>query len=148
MTKHNLSWEDVSVLAQKLGVEIKKSGLKPDLLIGITVGGLIPLALIAKELDIQDVVTASARSYNGDTRGELKVTYIPSIDLSGKSVLLIDEIAETGSTLRRISEEIAARCAPKSLRTATLALNPELCELRPDFCVMEDVRWLVFPWEK
>ena len=102
-----LSWEDVDRMTNELCEKIKSSDFQPDRIIGITAGGLIPLYFVAKKLEITDrILTLSASSYTGHEKRALTITYLPEIDLSGKNVLLIDEIAETGATLKGISNAV------------------------------------------
>lgn len=147
MTK--LSWEEVEQIVKSLTVKIKASGFEPDWAIGIAMGGLIPLYFLAKELDIDNVVTVSASSYNEEgEKGELVINYLPIIDLSGKKVLLVDEVAETGKTLERLTEIVRSKYSVKELKTAVLATNTEKCTFRPDFIGLENNGWIVFPWER
>ena len=144
----NISWEKIAQLIKELADKIKASGFEPDYLIGITVGGFVPLALLAKELDINRVLTASASSYDdAKKRGKLNIMHIPKVDLSDKKVLLVDEIVDSGETLRHISKAIIHDCKISKLKTATLAISKG-CNFKPDFYVLETDRWLVFPWER
>lgn len=142
-----LSWPDVEQAVRQLGERIKVDGFKPDYLVGITVGGLVPLALLAKELDINRIVTVSASSYEKDQPGELNILYLPEVDLSDKKVLLIDEIADTGQTLGRIAEIIREKYRPAELKCAVLAVNIGKCMTRPDYSALAADGWIVFPWE-
>jgi uncharacterized protein len=144
-----LSWEQVEKLADRLAAKIKTSDLEADYIIGITAGGLIPLYFLAKKLDIDNILTVSATSYDKDKQKELKITYLPEIDLSNKKLLLVDEITDTGTSLKGVSEAIVQKYHPSELKTATLAVNKERCKFYPDFHAMsEEGEWLVFPWEK
>ena len=145
---NDISWEQVAQLSKQLAKRIQASGFKPDCLMGITVGGLIPLGLLAEELDIRNVVTISARSYSGREKGELEVRYLPTIDLKDKRVLLIDEVAETGTTLKHVVNLVNEKYQPSELRTATLGINKASSQFRPDFCGLEANEWVTFPWEK
>jgi uncharacterized protein len=142
-----LSWEEIAELSRKLASIIKASGFKPDYLIGITAGGLIPLGLLAQELDIRNIVTVSATSYEGKEQKEIEITYLPIIDVSGKKLLLIDEVSETGQTLQHIANTVQEKYQPSELRTATLVVNAKESKFRPDFCALEVQEWVVFPWE-
>ena len=143
-----LSWQQVEKSVKRLAKKIKASKFKPDYLIGITVGGLTPLALLAEELDIRKILIISADSYDGKKQGKLNVSYLPKINLSRKKVLLVDEIAETGRTLKRVSEILLNRYKVGGLKTATIGLNKKKCKFLPDFVVLEENSWIVFPWEK
>ncbi len=144
----HLSWEQVEELAKALASKIKAGGFRPDYLIGVTAGGLIPLALLAEELNIRSIVTISAKSYDGNKKGKLNITYLPQINLENQKVLLIDEIAETGQTLKQISEVLTNQYKVGELKTATLAINAAQCQSRPDFFALEDNQKVFFPWEK
>ena len=144
----NLSWEEIDKITVELVNKIKTSGFKPDYLVGITVGGLIPLGLLAKSMDINTVVTVSANSYEGQKRGNLNITYLPSINLTGKKVLLIDEIVESGETLKQISEILINKYKVGELKTSVFVINKDKCKFLPDFHVVETTEWVLFPWEK
>src|SRR3989344_3911703 len=99
----DLSWKQLGRLVRRLGEEMRAGGWKRLCLIGITVGGVIPLALLADEFGTKNIATVSARSYSKKRQGKLRITSLPEIDLRGKRVLLVDEIADRGTTLKRIS---------------------------------------------
>lgn len=144
-----LSWADVEKITDELAEKIKASGFTPDYIIGITTGGLIPLYFLAKKLSIEKILTLSATSYEKDQQKELKITYLPEVDLSGEKILLIDEIAETGTSLRGIVNAVKKKYQPGELKTATLGVNTDKCKFYPDFYILtEKGEWIVFPWEK
>lgn len=143
-----LSWEDIEKTIQQLGEKIKASGFNPDQLVGITVGGLIPLALLAKELRINRIVTVSASSYEKDRQGKLEILYMPEINLTDKKVLLIDEISETGETLKKISQAMLEKYRVSELKTAAIVIRRGKSNFSPDFFALEETGWVVFPWEK
>lgn len=144
----DLTWENVEFCVEAIAKKVRGSGFVPDYLVGISLGGLIPLALLAEELDIRNIVTFSAMSYQGTRRGYLQITYRPTVNLRGKNVLLVDEIADSGNTLFTIAEELTEDYRVGELKTAVLAINKEHCIKRPDFFSIEDSRWIVFPWEE
>ena len=67
-----LSWEQIDKSLEELADKIKASDFKPDYIIGITTGGLIPLYFLAKKLDINSILTVSASSYEKDKQKELE----------------------------------------------------------------------------
>ncbi len=144
-----LSWEDVEKITDELAEKIKVNGFRPDYLIGITTGGLIPLYFLAKKLGIDDIITVSASSYEKGKQKELKIIYLPEIDLNGKKLLLVDEITETGTSLKGIVDAAIEKYQPAELKTATLGVNTDKCKFYPDFYIVtEKGEWIVFPWEK
>lgn len=144
----NLSWKQLEHLVKKLAREIHASDWKPQCLIGIIVGGVIPLALLADEFGTKDIATVSARSYSKKRQGKLRITALPEIDLRGKRVLLVDEIADKGTTLKRISEIFVRKYKVRELKTASLVVNRKNCKHWPDYHVLKTDKWVVFPWDK
>ena len=144
-----LSWEQTDKGFEELADKIKASGFKPDYIIGITTGGLIPLYFLAKKLNLDNILTVSASSYEKDKQKKLEITYVPDRDLSNKKVLLVDEIVETGVSLKGVVEALTKKCNIGELKTATLAVNEDTCKFFPDFyAVSVHGEWLVFPWEQ
>src|SRR3989338_3038652 len=134
MTK--LSWEDIEKMTDELTAKIKAANFKPDYIIGITTGGLIPLYFLAKKLDDMDnILTVSATSYDKDRKKNLRILYLPKVDLSDKKVLLVDEITETGDTLKAISDIFVNQYKVSELKTATLGVNKDKCKFYPDFYI-------------
>jgi len=145
--KVNLSWADIDRLTGELAATITASGFNPGCLIGITAGGLIPLSFLAKKLGVRDVMTISAASYADTQQGNLVISNIPPADLSGRAVLLVDEIADTGDTLREVLKTLRQRCNTDNIKSATIAVRTDKCTTRPDFFALEVDRWVAFPWD-
>ncbi len=147
MTK--LTWEDVEKIADELAESILKSNFQPDYIIGITAGGLIPLYFLARKLNLVDkILTISANSYDKDKQHDLKILYLPEVDLSNKKVLLVDEISGTGRTLREIARILIEKYQVRELRTVTFVTMEE-SEFCPDFYGRTEKKdWVLFPWDK
>ncbi|OGG79232.1 hypothetical protein A3A39_01330 [Candidatus Kaiserbacteria bacterium RIFCSPLOWO2_01_FULL_54_13] len=142
-----LSWYQIQKLARQLASQIRTRRFRPDCIIGITVSGLIPLVLLAGEFKTKDVAAISARPYSKRRQGKLKITALPKINLRGKKVLLVDEIADRGTTLRHISGIFKRKYGAGTVKTAALVVNKKNCVFIPDFHVLEVDQWIVFPWD-
>jgi hypoxanthine phosphoribosyltransferase len=144
-----LSWDELERLSDELAGKVEKSGFETELLVGIAVGGLVPLALLSRRLKVREVATITARSYSKTTneQGKLVVSNAPQMDMRGKRVLLVDEIADSGETLKAVVEILKNKYEVGELRTATLVVNTTHCSAYPDFFVLEVDRWVNFPWE-
>lgn len=144
-----LTFEEVIDITKKLADKIKASSYQPDYLIGITTGGLFPLALLAKELDIKNVLSVLTESTGADEKKEVKIVSYPNMDLSNKKLLLIDEITESGNTLQKILQQLKEIYPKSEIRTATLGVNKDKCKSYPDYFIFfEEGDWIIFPWEK
>ena len=116
-------------------------------IIAITRGGLVPAALIARELDIRLIDTVCVTSYDAGGSGEAaqvqsEVKVLKGIEGDGDGFLLIDDLVDTGRTARFVRKML-----PKAY-FATLYAKPSG---RPivDMCVREfkQEKWIHFPWD-
>lgn len=144
-----LSWKDIEDSIEQLIRKIKASGSLPDYIVGITRGGLIPLYFLANKLNINNVLTVSAIHFDKDgTRGDFSITYLPQIDLKGKKVLLADDIADSGVTLKGVCEAMRTKYKGIDLKTVTIALDKTKSAFVPDYYAIEEKgEKIVFPWD-
>lgn len=147
MTK--LTWEDIEKMTDEIAAKIKASGFKPDYIIGLTTGGLIPLYFMVKKLENNyNFLTIAANSYSKNKKRDLKISYLPEIGLSNKKILLIDEIVGTGDSLKEVSNILIDKYRVGELKTATLVVLKD-SQFYPDFYSQkENSDWVVFPWDK
>ncbi len=143
-----ISWPelhcDTRVLCHAL---IEKGPFKG--IIAVARGGMIPAALVARELEIRLVDTICASSYddltgNGEgaqiMRSDVKL--LKGVDHDGEGYLLIDDLVDTGNTAR-----VIRKLLPKAY-FATLYAKPMGREF-VDLCVKEfnQDKWVYFPWD-
>jgi hypoxanthine phosphoribosyltransferase len=143
--KH-LSWDDLTAAADGLAGRVVASDFAPEFLVGITTGGLIPLTFMAKRLGVHDVLTIYAKSYDGQEQKGLEIKYRPAVDLKNRRVLLVDEIADSGATLRAVSKIFAEEYGA-DLKTLTF-VRKNTCTFEPDFWAIPTDEWVVFPWDE
>lgn len=110
-------------------------------IIAITRGGLVPAAIIARELDIRLVDTVCVSSYAWqDRKGDVEV--LKAIDHDGSGWLIIDDLVDTGRTA-----EVVRRMLPQA-HFATIYAKPAGRPLVDTFVteVSQDT-WILFPWD-
>ncbi len=140
-----ISWTELQRDAKFLAQSLLSRGPWKGM-IAITKGGLIPAAMIARELDIKLIETVCVSSYEGNTDGigqvqkELRV--IKMLEGDGDGFLLIDDLVDTGNTARFIREKL-----PKAF-FCMLYAKPEGKPL-VDLYVkeFEQQQWIFFPWD-
>ena len=138
---YTVSWEqlhrDARALAWRLVAGHSFKGI-----VAVTRGGLIPAAIVARELDLRLVESVSIVTYDEETRGDPAVTKSPDAAGDGAAFLVIDDLVDTGSTARMIR-----RLLPRA-HLACIYAKPAGRGLVDTFIteVSQDT-WILFPWD-
>ena len=141
-----VSWPELHRDARFLSQQLHQLGTWQGI-IAITRGGLVPAALVARELDIRLVDTICVTSYDAGAAGgaakeQGNVKVLKGVSGDGEGFLLIDDLVDTGRTAQFVRTLL-----PKAY-FATLYAKPAG---RPavDFCVKEfkQNKWIFFPWD-
>lgn len=141
----NKSWDefhnDCRKLSQKLIKQININDIKG--IIAISRGGIIPSGILAKELCIRNVDTICIESYTEEyMKDELKVIKEPLIEDGGKNYIFIDDLIDTGRTIKYIREKypnaiiITIYAKPLARKLVDLYVKPVKQKL-----------WVLFPWD-
>ncbi len=138
-----ISWDELHRDTRRLCRELLASNQTWDRLVAVTRGGLIPAAIVARELDIRLVETICVVSYRGQEaqqQGEVEMLHRP--EGNGDRTLLIDDLVDTGRTARAI------RAALPKATFATVYAKPE-GRVETDLCIREvpQTTWIRFPWD-
>ena len=110
-------------------------------IVAVTRGGLVPAAIVARELDIRLVDTVCVSSYEWkDQRGEIEI--LKSIEDDGKGWLIIDDLVDTGRTAQSVRDMLP------HAHFATVYAKPAGRPLVDTFIteVSQDT-WILFPWD-
>lgn len=160
MNKTVLSAQDLLEDSFALGVRVLESGFEPTMIIAIWRGGT-PVGMAVQEVLAYcgvdaDHIAIRTSSYTGvEERGAVAVhglNYIIKKIVCTDRVLIIDDVFDTGNTIRAVVEEIRQRGrgnTPAEIRVAVPWFKPSRNEtdLVPDFYLRETAEWLVFPHE-
>ncbi len=124
----------------RLAAEIKATyGEHPLTIIGIMTGSVVLLADVIRKLDMPlRVGVVQTSSYRGTDRGPLTINADMMLDITGRDVLLVDDIFDTGHTLAEVID-LMREMGPASLRSAVLLRKTgrQIVQLRPDFVAFE-----------
>ena len=110
-------------------------------IVAVTRGGLVPAAVVARELGIHLVDTICVSSYDWqDRRGEVEI--LKPLDIDSEGWLLIDDLVDTGRTAE------AVRAMLPKAHFATVYAKPKGRPLVDSFVteVSQDT-WILFPWD-
>lgn len=126
--------------------KIRNLHFAPDVVVGIARGGVVPARFLADLLEA-DFATLQVEFYVGigQTKVMPKLKHALTIDVAGKAVLLVDDIADSGKTLQLAITHLEKMGAAQ-VRTATLYHKPQSI-VTPDFFEKQTLCWVVFPWD-
>jgi hypoxanthine phosphoribosyltransferase len=122
---------------RRLAADVQETyGHQPLTILGVMTGSVMLLADLVRMLEMPlRVGVVQASSYRGGMKpGELYVDSRLMPDITGRDVLIIDDIFDTGRTMVKLCELLGGM-SPRSLRTAVLLFKDgcQKVELRPDF---------------
>ncbi len=144
---HLVSWDESYRLAKILARKIKSSGFKADLVIGIARGGLVPARVVCDFLLQKDLAAIKVEHWGiAATLGKARIKFPLPIDISGKKILIVDDVADTGDTFSVIMDYIKEK-NPSEVKTAVL--HYKTCSTCvPDYWaeMQEKWMWIIYPW--
>ena len=143
------NWEYIYGLCRNVSNAVKRADFEPDVVVALARGGWFAGRCICDFLGLDDLTSLKMEHYVGaaDKADEAQIRYpMPEGSVKGKDVLVIDDIADTGGSIRRADEYVTERDAA-TIRTATLQLL-NTSSFEPDFVGerLETWTWVVYPW--
>lgn len=151
-----LTYSDLQANAVNLADAIKEEGREPEVIVAITRGGLVPAGMLCHHLGVRDV-RALAIAHTEHDGVDAPKTVHPVVhlaeslgDLTGRDVLIVDDVAGTGKTLDVARAAVSAAGAHR-VSMVVFALNeanwPKNRDGRPDYVGVLVNCWVEFPWE-
>lgn len=153
MKKVYVSWNDAQRQVQELVRQMWQDRWVPDYVVGITRGGLTPANLISQYLGVpMETLKVSLRNGQEDCESNF---WMQEDAVSGKNILIVDDINDSGATLNWIHKDwaIGSRWGD-NVRVAVLYDNESSeSKITPDYSAEDinkaaDPQWIVFPWEE
>lgn len=143
----HVSWDQLHRDARALAWRLDGKGPEAGAwraIVGITRGGMVPAAIVARELNIRVIDTISVKGYDHQAQSEPKVIKSPQDALmgDGDGILIIDDLVDSGKTLELV------RALYPSAHFATVYAKPKGREQVDTFIteVSQDT-WIFFPWD-
>jgi len=150
-------WAQIDRWCQRIALDILKTDWRPDYIVGLTRGGLVPGVILSHLLDVpMHTLKVSLRDDSCDNETNC---WMPEDVTQAKNVLIVDDINDTGETLDWIRDnweksvfkgDIAYHWH-KRIKIAVivnnLASNEQIDWCAIDINKTEDPSWIVFPWE-
>jgi len=116
-----VSWEYFYRLTQRLARIIHTAWFRPDMIVAIGRGGYLPARVLSDYLNVFDLASIKIEHYRGAHRQRAaRVCYPLTADISGRHVLLVDDVSDSGETFELAVRHLLERGEPAELRTAVL----------------------------
>ena len=145
--REQLTWEDFGAASRELARQIADDDYVPDVILSVARGGLLVGAALGYALDVKSTWVLNVEFYTGvDERLDVPVLLppIPALDgLESSRVLIADDVADTGETLRVVKELCAGKAA--DVRCAVLFEKPSSA-VPCEYVWRETALWIDFPW--
>lgn len=147
MEKEYLHWSKVDEAIWTLTDYVRKD-FTVDMIVGIARGGLIPAVRMSHIMDDILMRVMDVKFYTDiKEHTEMPEITVPLKEpVKGKNVLIVDDVADTGKTLKVVKEDIETKGA-KEVRIAVIARKPQSI-IEPDYYIFHTDKWIIFPWEK
>lgn len=141
------TWNQIYKMLIKITEKIRKDCFKPDIIVGVSRGGWPPARVLSDLLENPNLANVKVEFYVSvaETKGEPTLTQPVSVNVAGKKVLVVDEVADTGKSLQLIKQHLQKEGAVE-VKIAAVYLKPWSI-IKPDYYARETSRWIVFPWE-
>lgn len=143
-----VSWPAFYTLARKLARKVVESGYRPDMIVAIGRGGYVPGRVLSDLLGLMDLTSFKIEHYrHAEKQKVARVRYPLASDVTGRRILLVDDVADTGDTFVAALEHLRSRGEPAEIRSAVLHYKT-VSPYTPDFYAMKvrAWRWIVYPW--
>ncbi|PZU47823.1 MAG: phosphoribosyltransferase [Microbacterium sp.] len=142
-----LTWQGFGDATRELSRAIVADGFVPEVVVAIARGGLLPAGAVAYGLGVKSCGALNVEFYTGiGTVLDAPALLPPDLDmgyLPGKRVLLVDDVADSGRTLKLAVEML--KDAGADVRSACIYTKPGTVA-SPDYSWRETDRWIDFPW--
>lgn len=142
------SWDEIYEMLLTLADIIRRNSFRPDVIVGISRGGLPPARVMSDLLGNVDLANIRVEFYRGvaETKDEPVITQPLSMPIWGKRVLIMDDVADTGRSLKLVRDYVMEQGA-REVKVATIYYKPWSIVV-PDYYVKVTRKWIVFPWER
>jgi len=140
-------WSQIYDYLLALAQKIRCSSFRPDVVVAIGRGGLVPARVLVDLLEARQLATIQVEFYVGlgETKEQPALKQELALPVDGRKVLLVDDIADSGRSLQYAVNYLLGQGACE-VKIATVYYKARSC-VEPDFYEKKTDCWVVFPWE-
>jgi hypoxanthine phosphoribosyltransferase len=142
-----MSWNSFQRFAEETARKIAESGYEPDFIVGLARGGWVLSRVLCDFLGVKDLVSLKVEHWGvtATPDGKARIKYPFDVDLTGRRVLVVDDITDTGESMV-VAMEYVKTLNPLEVKAAALQ-HITGSGFIPDYFGDEiSWRWVIFPW--
>ena len=134
-----VSWEELHRHAKALAWRCREIGPWTGI-VAVTRGGLVPAAVVARELEIRLIDTICVSSYDHQSQSDIEI--LKGVEGDGSGWLIVEDLVDTGQTMTAVRKMLPkAHCAAVYAKPAGRPLvDTFVTEVSQD-------TWILFPWD-
>lgn len=131
-----------------LAQQIRGDDYRPEIIVGVSRGGWPPARVMSDLLQNPNLANMKVEFYRdiGVRNKRPRITQPVTMEVVGKRVLVVDDVSDTGHSLRVVADHLRRRPV-KELRVCALYMKPQSI-FRPDYYARTTRKWIIFPWER
>jgi uncharacterized protein len=162
INKKYYDYTQIHEMVNNISFQMYKDGWRPDYIVGLTRGGLIPAVIMSNTLDIpMHTLKVNLRDH---VEGSESNCWMSEDAFNGKNILIVDDINDTGATLDWIKQDWQSSSLPddpnwltvwgNNVRIAVLIDNlssnfsGKVNYSAKEINKAEEDTWIVYPWER
>ncbi|KON33185.1 MAG: hypothetical protein AC479_05435 [miscellaneous Crenarchaeota group-6 archaeon AD8-1] len=141
------TWKQIHKMLIKQSKKILSDHFIPNIIIAVTRGGWIPARLLSDLLEVHNITTIGIKSYSNiaTKMNQPIINQKLKILISGKKILLVDDVADSGESLQLAKKHILKQNNVE-LKIATI-YKKNKSKIDPDYYEKTIKNWIIFPWE-
>jgi hypoxanthine phosphoribosyltransferase len=146
---YTVTWNSAYRLSRALAHKVIESGYEPDVIIGVARGGLVPARMVCDLLLKNDLLSITTQHWGIATNlgtARIKFSLPQEADISGKRVLVVDDVADTGDSISITMDYLKER---KPLEIRTAVFHYKSCSTTIPYYYgekLEEWNWIIYPW--
>ena len=146
-----ISWAEGIALSETLARRVQNSGFKPDVIVAISRGGLVPARILSDVLEVDDVITVGVKYWGLAQRRAKRPALYHGVEpgvIRGRKTLVVDEVADTGHTLM-LTRSLLDLIGAAEVKTAVVHVKTT-SKYTPDYYAekIEEWVWISYPWSR
>ena len=142
-----MTWDDLGAGARELAERIHADGYEPDVILAIARGGLLLAGALGYALGVKNTYTMNVEFYTGEDErlpAPIVLPPVPAlVDLTEARLLIADDVADTGATLKLVRDFCAGHVA--DVRCAVVYEKPH-STVASEYVWRRTSLWINFPW--